>query len=133
MEGVSRGAYVLADAEGGRPDAAIVATGSEVHLAMEARERLAVSGVATRVVSAPSLHLFVEQEPAYRETVLPEGVPVVSVEAGVTLGWRTYLGDVSAAIGVDRFGASAPGEIVMRELGMTAESVVTAVQSALSR
>jgi transketolase len=130
-EGVARGAYVLADADG-TPDAVIVASGAEVHLALGAREQLAADGVRVRVVSVPSLALFAEQPAEYRESVLLPGVPRVSVEAGVTLGWRTYMGDATAAVGLDRFGASAPGETVMRELGFTVEHVVAAVRDAVS-
>jgi transketolase len=131
-EGVPLGAYVLED-DDDLPDVVVVATGSEVHLALGARDALADEGVRVRVVSMPCVELFAEQTPDYRESVMPAGVPVVSVEAGSTLGWRTYLGTgVSAAIGVDRFGASAPGETVMRELGLTVEAVVEAVRGVLA-
>jgi transketolase len=98
-----------------------------------ARDALAGEGVCVRVVSMPCVELFAEQDQDYRESVVPAGVPVVSVEAGVTLGWRTYLGvGVDAAIGIDRFGASAPGETVMRELGLTVEAVVQRVRDVLA-
>ncbi len=131
-DGVVRGGYVLADAPGA-PDAIVVASGSEVHLALEARETLAAEGVAVRVVSMPSTELFARQSLAYLQSVLAPGVPVVSVEAGVTLGWTTYLGQGSTAVGIDRFGASAPGETVLRELGMSAEHVAAALRGALGR
>ncbi len=129
-DGVARGGYVLADAPGA-PDAVVVASGSEVHLALEAREALAAEGIAVRVVSMPSTGIFAEQPAAYRESVIPADVPVISAEAGVTLGWRTYLGQGTVAVGIDRFGASAPGETVLAELGITAAHIADAVRSAL--
>ena len=145
-EGVARGAYVLAEAGDGSghaspdgaapssaPDAVVVATGSEVSIALEARTLLAEEGVYVRVVSAPCLELFAEQDDAYRASVVSAGVPVVSVEAGATTGWKTYFGAGEAgALGLDRFGASAPGDVAMRELGFTAEGVAELVRRALS-
>jgi len=132
-QGVARGAYVLADADAGTgaPDAVIIATGSEVSLALGAREQLTHEGLHVRVVSAPCLELFAEQDESYRESVLPSGVPVVTVEAGVTTGWTTYGGTGTAAIGLDRFGASAPGDTAMRELGFTAEHVADRVRASI--
>ncbi len=138
-EGVRRGGYVLAEApDGAAPAATIVASGSEVHLALEARETLAAEGVAVRVVSMVSQDLFGEQAEEYRREVVPADVPVVSVEAGVTLGWQAYLGgstpDGAAAVtalGIDRFGASAPGGTVLAELGMNAAAVTGAVRAVL--
>jgi len=132
-EGAVRGAYVLAEVEGEGevPDVILVATGSEVHLALQAREALAEEGVSARVVSMPCVELFAEQPEAYRESVLSPGAPVVTVEAGVTLGWRDYLGGGPVAVGVDRFGASAPGDTVMRELGLSVEAVVEAAGQAI--
>ena len=122
--GVRAGGYVLADAAGdARPNIILIATGSEVHLALAARERLAQEGVKARVVSLPSWHLFEAQPHEYRDEVLPPGVPLLAIEAGVSLGWRPYVGPQIAVIGVDRFGASAPGEVVMREYGFTVENV----------
>ncbi|HKJ93425.1 MAG TPA: transketolase [Longimicrobiales bacterium] len=120
-EGVARGGYVLAD--GPDPDVVLVGTGSEVHLALSARDLLAQQDVRARVVSMPSLEVFAEQAAAYRQEVLPPGVPVLSIEAGRTLGWIPYLGHTFAAVGLDHFGASAPGERVMREFGFTPEHV----------
>jgi transketolase len=123
-KGVPRGGYVLAEADGGeRPDLVLTATGSEVHLALNARNRLAGEGVRIRVVSMPCWSRFQTQPGSYRNQVLPEGVPVLAIEAGVTLGWDTYLGPPMNVLGVDRFGASAPGEVVMREYGFTVENV----------
>jgi transketolase len=131
-EGVARGAYVLAEAgREGSPDAVIVATGSEVQLALDARSQLAGEGFHVRVVSAPCLELFAEQPDSYRDSVVSPGRPVVSVEAGITLGWRNYLGAGAAAVGLDRFGASAPGDTALRELGFTVEHVVERVRLAI--
>jgi transketolase len=123
-DGVRLGAYVLAGPES--PDAIVVATGSELPVALEARELLAAEGVHCRVVSMPSWELFAAQPEAYRRDVLPGGVPKVSIEAGTTLGWERW---VDVPLGIDRFGASAPGGEVMRELGITAEAVAGAVRT----
>ena len=132
-EGTARGAYVLADsqADTGAPDAVIIATGSEVHLALEARAELAAESMHVRVVSAPCLRLFGEQDDSYRTTVIPDGVPVISVEAGVTIGWNSYDGSGPVAVGLDRFGGSAPGDTAMREFGFTVENVVEHVRRAV--
>lgn len=129
--GVAMGGYVLEDVA--VPEAVIVASGSEVHLALEARQDLAGYGIAVRVVSMPSTDLFEQQTREYRDSVIPPAIPVVSIEAGVTLGWRTYLGAGSSALGIDRFGASAPGDAVLAELGMTVGAVTDAVRSALGQ
>jgi transketolase len=131
---VVRGAYVLADAGGAPPDLILIATGSEVSLALAAHERLAREGIRSRVVSMPSWELFAAQPQSYRDAVLPPGVRArVSVEAGASLGWERYVGEAGAIIGVDRFGASAPGEVVMRELGFTAEHVAGVARAVLER
>jgi transketolase len=106
------------------PDITLIATGSEVQLALAAREKLEAEGVRARVVSMPCWNLFDAQPVEYKEAVLPPDVPMLAVEAGVSLGWRPYVGPGIATIGVDRFGASAPGETVMREYGFTVEHVV---------
>jgi transketolase len=122
--GVRAGGYVLADApEDAGPDIILIATGSEVHLALAAREQLAQEGVKARVVSLPSWHLFQAQPAEYREAVLPPEVPMLAIEAGVSLGWRPYVGPHIEVIGVDRFGASAPGDVVMQEFGLNVENV----------
>jgi transketolase len=131
-----RGAYVLADAQGTDApiDAIVIATGSEVHLAMEARAMLAREGVSVRVVSMPCWERFREETAAYRESVLPAAITArVSVEAGATFGWATWIGLHGVAVGLDRFGASAPGEVLMTELGFTAERVAAAVHQAIGR
>jgi transketolase len=122
--GVPLGGYILADSPpGARPDIILIATGSEVHLALESRDRLATEGVQARVVSLPSTDVFSMQPEAYRNQVLQPGIPTLAIEAGVTLGWNSYVGPPEAVIGVDHYGASAPGEVVMREYGFTVENV----------
>jgi transketolase len=127
--GAERGAYVLADAPAGQAlQAIVIASGSEVSLAMEAYKALTAKGIATRVVSMPCWELFANQPAAYIEQVLPVAVTArVSVEAGVTLGWREWIGQRGTAIGVDRFGASAPGEVLLAKYGITVDAVVRAV------
>ncbi|MGH9886583.1 MAG: transketolase, partial [bacterium] len=122
--GAERGAYVLADGN----DAIILATGSEVPVALAARDELLKSNVSARVVSMPCWELFEAQPDSYRDSVLPPAQHRrVSVEAGVTFGWREYIGDRGVAIGIDRYGASAPGEVVLEKLGITPAAVVEAV------
>jgi transketolase len=130
---VQRGGYVLAEAAGGVPRAVIIATGSEVALAMQAQQQLAAEGTAVRVVSMPSTHVFDAQDEAYRASVLPRGVPRVAVEAGVTDYWRKYVGLDGAVIGIDRFGESAPAGELFKYFGFTAENVVKAVRSVIAR
>jgi transketolase len=125
--GLDRGAYVLTDDPAAV--ATVVGTGSEVSLALEARDLLAGEGIAVRVVAMPSWELFAAQDDAYRASVLPTGQPKVSVEAGIAMGWAQF---VDRSVSIERFGASAPGEIVMRELGMTPVAVAVAVKSLLS-
>ncbi len=123
-EGLRKGGYVLAEASGGRPDVILLASGSELHIAVEARERLEARGVAARVVSLPSWALFMAQDEAYRATVLPPDVAArVSVEAGVTLGWERWIGPAGHAVGLDRFGASAPWQVLYERFGFTPENV----------
>ncbi len=130
--GVPRGAYVLAG-DGEVPDAIAIATGSEVALAVAARELLATEGVRLRVVSMPCWEDFAAQEAAYKDAVLPPEVRArVSVEAGVTFGWERWIGDAGVAVGIDRFGASAPGDVNLREFGFTVEAVVAAVRETLA-
>jgi transketolase len=122
--GVVRGAYVLVDAAG-KPDVILIGTGSEVNLCVMAREKLKTLGVSARVVSMPSWSLFEAQEDSYRESVLPREIKKrVTVEAASTIGWHRWAGDEGAVIGVDRFGASAPGRDVLDHLGFTADHVV---------
>jgi transketolase len=122
---LARGGYVFAEASGGAPRLILMATGSELQLAFEGRKRLEAEGVPTRVVSMPCWEFFDHQPREYREAVLPPAVRArLSIEAGVTMGWQKYVGDAGGSIGVDRFGASAPGEVVMREYGFTVDHVV---------
>jgi len=127
---IARGAYVLADCEG-KPQALLLATGSEVQLAMEAQAKLAAEGVRARVVSMPSTNVFDRQDAAYRDAVLPRGVPRVAVEAGVSDYWRKYVGLEGAVIGIDRYGESAPGAQLFKHFGFTVDNVVAAVKSAI--
>ena len=131
-EGVAKGAYVVAEPKDGEFQAILIATGSEVGLAVEATEKLAEAGISTRVVSMPSWELFEAQPVEYRESVLPPSVTArVTIEAGATFGWSRWAGDAGAMIGIDRFGASAPGSLVLDKLGINVEAVVAAVQKLL--
>jgi transketolase len=125
-DGLRQGAYVLAEASGGAPELIIIASGTEVGLALEARETLESQGRPTRVVSMPSWRLFEDQAPEYHAEVLVPGVPRISVEAGTTMGWHRWIGADGIAIGVDHFGASAPAERLYEEFGITANAVVEA-------
>lgn len=132
-EGVPRGAYILAEAERGSPDVVLIATGSEVHLALGARDLLAADGIFARVVSMPSWEVFAAQTDEYRRSVLPSGAPRLVVEAGTTGGWREYVGDRGDVIGIDRFGASAPGEVVLEHYGFTARHVAERARRLIRR
>ncbi len=133
-DGVRRGAYVLADAPGGRPELILIGTGSEVSLVLAARAALAREGVPARVVSMPSWELFAAQPADYRDRVLPPAVRRrLAVEAAATLGWERWVGSDGAVIGLDRFGASAPGDVALRELGFTVEHVLTRARALLAR
>jgi transketolase len=129
-EGTARGGYVLA----GGSDAILIATGSEVPIALEAREQLAADGVSARVVSMPCVEWFNEQDESYRREVLPSTIRArVSVEAGITAPWRLFTGDAGASIGVDHFGASADYKKLYQEFGITAERVAAAARDSLAR
>jgi transketolase len=131
--GLARGAYVLTP-DKGLPQAILMASGSEVHVALAAHEQLGRDGIRTRVVSMPCWETFAAESAEYRESVLPARVRArVAVEAGVTLGWERWIGDAGVAIGVDRFGASAPGELVMERYGLTADHVARTVREVLAR
>ena len=132
-EGVRKGAYVLAESPTGKVDVVLIATGSEVQLAVEARERLAADGIGARVVSAPCLEWFAEQSPEYRESVLPASVTArVSVEAGIALGWRELVGDRGRSVSIEHFGASADANTLFREFGVTTDAVVAAARESLA-
>jgi transketolase len=128
---VRRGGYVLSEAPGGKPACVIIATGSEVQLALDAQKALAAEGVAVRVVSMPSTTVFDRQDAAYRDSVLPRGVVRVAVEAGVPDFWRKYVGLEGAVVGIDRFGESAPAGELFKFFGFTVENVAAAVKSVL--
>jgi len=125
---ITRGGYVVSEAVGGAARAVVIATGSEVGIALEAQKQLAGESIAVRVVSMPSTSVFDRQDAAYRTAVLPHGVPRVAVEAGVTDGWRKYVGLEGAVVGIDRFGESAPGGELFKHFGFTPEKVVAAVK-----
>jgi len=123
-DGLRRGAYILADAPDGKPDVILIATGSEVSLIIAAGQKLTESEISVRMVSMPSWELFEAQPRSYRDSVFPPSRRArLAVEAGATQGWCKYVGDGGDVIGVDRFGASAPGKTMMREYGFTVENV----------
>ncbi|MFF8019506.1 transketolase C-terminal domain-containing protein, partial [Streptomyces sp. NPDC007929] len=132
-EDAARGGYVLFEAEGGEPQVVLIATGSEVHVAGEARERLQADGVPARVVSMPSVEWFEEQDQGYRDSVLPPSVRArVAVEAGIGLTWHKYVGDAGRIVSLEHFGASADGKVLFREYGFTAENVAAVARKSLA-
>ncbi len=132
-EGTARGGYVIAEADGGKPAVILIGTGSEVHIALAARDHLQAEGIATRVVSMPCVEWFFEQDQAYREEVLPPGVKArVSVEAGVGFGWRQIVGDAGEIISLEHYGASAAYEKLYEEFGLTPERVVQAARQSIA-
>jgi len=136
VAGAARGAYVLREAANGNGslDAVLIATGSEVSLALEAAQLLEEEGVAARVVSMPCWELFAEQTAEYQESVLPPSVEVrLAVEAGVGLGWERWVGDAGDVVSIERFGASAPGPTVLAQLGYTPESIAGRARALLER
>ncbi|RBY83007.1 transketolase [Geodermatophilus sp. TF02-6] len=131
-EGVARGAYVLAEASNGTPEVILLGTGSEVQIAVAARERLEAEGVPTRVVSVPCVEWFADQDQAYREDVLPPSVRArVSVEAGVPMGWREFVGDAGRIVGLTHYGASAAYSVLYEQFGLTDEAVVAAAHESI--
>ncbi len=133
-EGTARGGYVLADAVDGKPDVILIGTGSEVQLALAARDQLAADGIAARVVSMPCIEWFEEQDAGYRDQVLPPAVRArVSVEAGIGLGWRSYVGDIGESISLEHFGASADYQVLFSEFGITSANVAQAARASLAR
>jgi transketolase len=132
--GVSRGAYVLADAPGGHPDVVLIASGSEVSLAVQAHEQLLAEGIHSRLVSMPSWEIFDHQPQAYRDSVLPPNVRArVAVEQGSTLGWERYVGDSGHVIGMHTFGASAPLKELQRKYGFEPDQVVAAAKDQMGK
>ena len=133
-DGLHKGAYVLWETERRPPEVILIGTGSEVHVALEAARQLASEGTGVRVVSMPSWELFDRQPASYRETVLPPELKArVAIEAGTKVGWERYVGLEGAVVGMDRFGASAPAEVLYEKFGITAEDVVTQARSLLKR
>ncbi|MER8045101.1 transketolase [Streptomyces sp. NPDC094032] len=132
-EDAAKGGYVLFEADGGEAQLVLIATGSEVHLAVEAREQLQAAGVPTRVVSMPSVEWFEEQEQAYKDSVLPPAVKArVAVEAGIGLTWHKYVGDAGRIVSLEHFGASADAKVLFREFGFTPEAIVAAARESLA-
>ena len=128
--GVPRGAYVVADTNG-VPNVVLMASGSEVEIALAAREQLAANGVNARVVSCPSLELFARQDASYRASVLPAGVPRVAVEAAHPMSWYQWVGDTGAIVGISTFGASAPAPTLYEKFGISADNVTATVTQLL--
>ena len=134
LDTLGRGAYIMADAPNAAPDVILIGAGSEVAVAMAARDLLAAQGVTARVVSMPSWELFEEQDAAYRESVLPKAIAArVSVEAGITMGWDRYVGSAGATVGINRFGESGKGPAVMAHLGITPEHVAKTALAVLGK
>ncbi|MFE5669339.1 transketolase [Streptomyces niveus] len=132
-EGAAKGGYVLFEAEGGEPQVVLIGTGSEVQLAVEAREQLQAAGIATRVVSMPSVEWFEEQDQAYRDSVLPPSVRArVAVEAGIGLTWHRFVGEAGRIVSLEHFGASADGKVLFQEFGFTADAVASAARESLA-
>src|SRR5690349_3299257 len=131
-DGVARGAYVLAEASNGSPEVILLGTGSEVQIAVAARERLEADGVPTRVVSVPCVEWFADQDQSYKDEVLPPSVRArVSVEAGVPMGWREFVGDAGRIVGLTHYGASAAYSVLYEQFGLTAEAVVAAARESI--
>jgi transketolase len=132
--GLARGAYIMADAANGAPQVILIASGSEVQLCIEARERLAQKGIAARVVSMPSWELFERQDEQYRNAVLPPHIEArVAVEMGSVIGWDRYAGCRGAIIGMHSFGASAPIKDLLQKFGFVADKVVAAAESQIAK
>jgi transketolase len=130
-DGVKHGAYIVADAAGHVPHVVLLASGSEVEIALAAREQLSGEGIHARVVSCPSLELFAQQPVEYRNHVLPAGVPRVAVEAAHPMSWYRWVGDAGTIVGIDTFGASAPAPVLYEKFGITAQHVAKAAKSVL--
>jgi len=132
-EHLAKGAYVLSDATDGKPQAQLLATGSEVSLAIEAQKKLAEEGIQTRVVSMPSWELFEKQSKAYKESViLPQVKARLGIEMAASMGWDRYVGEQGDVLAIDRFGASAPAGTIFKEYGFTVENVVARVKALLN-
>jgi transketolase len=133
-EGTTRGGYILAEADGGEPAVILIATGSEVQIALAARELLAREAIPARVVSMPCVEWFTAQEPSYQEEVLPARIRArVCVEAGLALGWRAFAGDAGECVSLEHFGASADYRVLFEKFGITADRVAAAARTSLAR
>jgi len=133
-KGLARGAYVVADATDGKPDVILIGSGSEVSMCVGAYEKMTAEGLQVRVVSMPSWDLFEAQDEAYRNQVLPPQVAArVSVEGGSIFGWERYVGMTGAMIGLQSFGASAPGDVVEEFFGFTEENVINAAKAQIEK
>ncbi|MEU7000743.1 transketolase [Nonomuraea sp. NPDC046570] len=133
-EGVAKGGYVLREASNGRPQVVLIGTGSEVEIAVAARELLEAQGITTRVVSMPCVEWFQNQDIAYRQTVLPSAVKArVAVEAGIAMGWHEFVGEAGEVVGLEHFGASAPYRTLYEQFGLTAERVAAAAKASLAK
>jgi transketolase len=132
-QGVPRGAYVLAETGSVKPDVILIATGSEVHLALASRKVLRTKGIEARVVSMPSWELFEEQTKGYMIQILPSNIPKLAIEAGVTIGWQKYVGENGDVIGMSRFGGSGPGRIVYDKFGFNVDNVVSSALALLKQ
>jgi transketolase len=134
VDGVARGAYVVADPPDGRPEVIFIGTGSEVHLALQAFEVLAAEGIGARVVSMPCVEWFLEQDEQYRQTVLPPGIAArVSVEAGIAMGWREFVGDTGEIVALSDYGASAPGHELYTRFGLTTDRLLEAARASMRK
>ena len=131
-DGFSRGGYILSESNDGATDIILIATGSEVSLALQVQQLLSEDTTNARVISMPSWELFEQQPEEYRHSILPRSIPKVALEAGITMGWHRYIGDEGIILGIDRFGASAPGQTVMDKLGMNKENVLNSVKNLLA-
>lgn len=133
-EGVAKGGYILREASNGRPQVVLIGTGSEVEIAVAARELLEAQGITTRVVSMPCVEWFKSQDIAYRQTVLPSAVKArVAVEAGIAMGWHEFVGEAGEVVGLEHFGASAPYRTLYEQFGLTAERVAAAAKASLAK
>ena len=131
-EGAARGGYILAEAAGGKPVVVLIGTGSEVQVALDARDQLQADGIAARVVSMPCAGWFAAQDPAYPDTVLPPGIQArVSVEAGITSGWEKIIGDAGRSVGGEHYGASADYQTLYRQFVITADAVAAATRDSI--
>ena len=131
--GVAKGAYVLADAKGGKPEVILIGTGSELSLCVDAYEKLSAEGIKARVVSMPCWEIFDQQDAAYKESVLPSAVTArISVEMAATLGWERYTGSKGRNIGMHSFGASAPLKDLLKHFGFTVDHVVAEAHAAIA-